>query len=739
LSVFRLEARTRLAQGKHMYFQRTNPQVFSRYRHEHSEPLLAALEAYDNSIDAGATIIKMRWNMTGLKLQHHIVFEDDGRGMGPDAVLAYLSNGYHLRRTGNTTGDTIGDTISCYGEGGKAGPLRFGADMLVQSRTGDGTFTTALLSHTFHNDQDLQDVFIPLESSQNMTKERPQQSLVIGDETVSTHEILKKYTQKFLPDYQETFDKMAPTGTCIFVFNIDLVGFKFTENDIVHDPNIPKVDPPRYDIHCSLRDLISHYYQPRSEGGPVPALILGDEPVKLLSWDLHNMETNHDWHPADGKGSGSGGCAWWPERHRVILKQGYSRPATPGCGTDVNKKTNRYKYLTGIFVYLPHCSFWRVVHYEPAKPQPNTGSGIFDHEVITWGLVTLLFAKNGMNCALKPNVFKTQLLDTSNQLLQAIKLERLKFAERVARVRQSERAAASHPSHSTTPNPPARRQSEKVAASRRKATPNPPARVHGVRHSERLAAPRAPATPNSPATSRSGAQVPPDTSRAGAAESRGLDSLAVAAAAYDKGGTSGRKACADQGVGRGQTIVPVGSGTGTLDQSRPDSCNGSRKRKGKGRATAKSMIQRVLHSVKTGKSKLETKLNKSFLEFCEQNNITEGNSAKRARTQSATVGPASRVTSQATLAHSIETHRVISRGTVEFQTWWLEDGKKSEEATWAPIKTFIDYHGGAISRVTKCFCDYVEAHRGDLEKTIQKFYVDYDNYCSQATESESDG
>ncbi|KAG8455603.1 hypothetical protein GDO86_001705 [Hymenochirus boettgeri] len=208
-------------------------QLTFEYLHTNStthEFLFGALaELVDNARDADATRIDIfsvpREELRGSFM---LCFLDDGAGMDPNEAASVIQFGRSAKRTPESI------QIGQYGNGLKSGSMRIGKDFILFTKKGD-TMTCLFLSRTFHEEEGIDEVIVPLPTWNSKTCEPITDNMEkFAIETELIYKYSPFHSQK---EVIEQFKKISGnTGTLVVIFNLKLMDTGEPELDIVSDP-----------------------------------------------------------------------------------------------------------------------------------------------------------------------------------------------------------------------------------------------------------------------------------------------------------------------------------------------------------------------------------------------------------------------------------------------------------------------------------------------------------------------
>uniref|UniRef100_A0AAX7VDU3 CW-type domain-containing protein n=1 Tax=Astatotilapia calliptera TaxID=8154 RepID=A0AAX7VDU3_ASTCA len=214
------------------YSNLSRAQLTFEYLHTNStthEFLFGALaELVDNSRDANATRIDIYTEKkTELRGGYMLCFLDDGTGMDPSETTHVIQFGKSNKRSPEST------QIGQYGNGLKSGSMRIGKDFILFTKKND-TLTCLFLSRTFHEEEGLDEVIVPLPSWDIKTKE----PLTSDPEkyAIETELIFKYSPFKNEKQLMEQFNKIeGNSGTLVIIYNLKLMDNGEPELDVETD------------------------------------------------------------------------------------------------------------------------------------------------------------------------------------------------------------------------------------------------------------------------------------------------------------------------------------------------------------------------------------------------------------------------------------------------------------------------------------------------------------------------
>ncbi|XP_024131199.1 ATPase MORC2 isoform X2 [Oryzias melastigma] len=214
------------------YSSLSRAQLTFEYLHTNStthEFLFGALaELVDNSRDANATRIDIYTEKkTDLRGGFMLCFLDDGIGMDPNEATHVIQFGKSSKRSPEST------QIGQYGNGLKSGSMRIGKDFILFTKK-DNALTCLFLSRTFHEEEGLDEVIVPLPSWDLKTKE----PLTSDPEkyAIETELIFKYSPFKNEQQLMQQFNKIeSSSGTLVIIYNLKLMDSGEPELDIDTD------------------------------------------------------------------------------------------------------------------------------------------------------------------------------------------------------------------------------------------------------------------------------------------------------------------------------------------------------------------------------------------------------------------------------------------------------------------------------------------------------------------------
>ncbi|TKR75819.1 hypothetical protein L596_017058 [Steinernema carpocapsae] len=232
----------------------TQASIAYEYLHANStthESLFSAIaELVDNSRDAKATKLDIDIN------DEMLYFVDDGCGMSKTEVASIVDFGHSTKRMDD-------QMIGQYGNGLKSGTMRIGKDFMLFTKK-DGLLTAMLLSRTFHEQNRLKKVFVPIPC---FNQERFAHYNNKEDEKRHNLEmrIIHEYSpfKDFSAFYRQFSYIIGETGTLIVCYNLRHIETGGLEMDL--DSNLEDIRVREYDSELiqevnSLRHYLSVLY-----------------------------------------------------------------------------------------------------------------------------------------------------------------------------------------------------------------------------------------------------------------------------------------------------------------------------------------------------------------------------------------------------------------------------------------------------------------------------------------------
>lgn len=215
------------------YSSLNRAQLTFEYLHTNStthEFLFGALaELVDNARDADATRIDIyAERREDLRGGFMLCFLDDGAGMDPSDAASVIQFGKSAKRTPEST------QIGQYGNGLKSGSMRIGKDFILFTKKED-TMTCLFLSRTFHEEEGIDEVIVPLPTWNARTREPVTDNV---DKFSIETELIYKYSPfRNEEEVMTQFMKIpGDRGTLVIIFNLKLMDNGEPELDIISNP-----------------------------------------------------------------------------------------------------------------------------------------------------------------------------------------------------------------------------------------------------------------------------------------------------------------------------------------------------------------------------------------------------------------------------------------------------------------------------------------------------------------------
>ncbi|XP_066459849.1 ATPase MORC2 isoform X1 [Eleutherodactylus coqui] len=215
------------------YSSLNRAQLTFEYLHTNStthEFLFGALaELVDNARDADATRIDIytvpREELRGGFM---LCFLDDGTGMDSSEAASVIQFGRSAKRTPESI------HIGQYGNGLKSGSMRIGKDFILFTKKED-TMTCLFMSRTFHEEEGIDEVIVPLPTWDSKTGEALTDNM---EKFAIETELIYKYSPFHShKEVMEQFRKITgDSGTLVVIFNLKLMDSGEPELDVVSDP-----------------------------------------------------------------------------------------------------------------------------------------------------------------------------------------------------------------------------------------------------------------------------------------------------------------------------------------------------------------------------------------------------------------------------------------------------------------------------------------------------------------------
>ncbi|PKU38485.1 morc family cw-type zinc finger protein 2 isoform x1 [Limosa lapponica baueri] len=189
----------------------------------------ALAELVDNARDADATRIDIYTERReDLRGGFMLCFLDDGTGMDSNEAASVIQFGKSAKRSPEST------QIGQYGNGLKSGSMRIGKDFILFTKK-DNTMTCLLLSRTFHEEEGIDEVIVPLPTWNARSQEPVTDNM---EKFAIETELIYKYSPfKSEREVMEQFNKIrGEKGTLVIIFNLKLMDNGEPELDVTSDP-----------------------------------------------------------------------------------------------------------------------------------------------------------------------------------------------------------------------------------------------------------------------------------------------------------------------------------------------------------------------------------------------------------------------------------------------------------------------------------------------------------------------
>ncbi|NXS19789.1 MORC2 protein, partial [Mystacornis crossleyi] len=157
-----------------------------------------------------------------------LCFLDDGTGMDSNEAASVIQFGKSAKRSPEST------QIGQYGNGLKSGSMRIGKDFILFTKK-DNTMTCLLLSRTFHEEEGIDEVIVPLPTWNARSREPVTDNM---EKFAIETELIYKYSPfKSEREVMDQFSKIrGEKGTLVIIFNLKLMDNGEPELDVTSDP-----------------------------------------------------------------------------------------------------------------------------------------------------------------------------------------------------------------------------------------------------------------------------------------------------------------------------------------------------------------------------------------------------------------------------------------------------------------------------------------------------------------------
>ncbi|XP_062446103.1 ATPase MORC2 isoform X2 [Rhea pennata] len=156
-----------------------------------------------------------------------LCFLDDGTGMDSSEAASVIQFGKSAKRSPEST------QIGQYGNGLKSGSMRIGKDFILFTKK-DNTMTCLFLSRTFHEEEGIDEVIVPLPTWNARNREPVTDNM---EKFAIETELIYKYSPfKSEQEVMEQFNKICgEKGTLVIIFNLKLMDNGEPELDVTSD------------------------------------------------------------------------------------------------------------------------------------------------------------------------------------------------------------------------------------------------------------------------------------------------------------------------------------------------------------------------------------------------------------------------------------------------------------------------------------------------------------------------
>ncbi|NXC45001.1 MORC2 protein, partial [Penelope pileata] len=157
-----------------------------------------------------------------------LCFLDDGTGMDSNEAASVIQFGKSAKRSPESM------QIGQYGNGLKSGSMRIGKDFILFTKK-NNTMTCLLLSRTFHEEEGIDEVIVPLPTWNARSREPVSDNM---EKFAIETELIYKYSPfKSKQQLMEQFNKIrGEKGTLVIIFNLKLMDNGEPELDVTSDP-----------------------------------------------------------------------------------------------------------------------------------------------------------------------------------------------------------------------------------------------------------------------------------------------------------------------------------------------------------------------------------------------------------------------------------------------------------------------------------------------------------------------
>ncbi|CAJ0963546.1 unnamed protein product, partial [Mesorhabditis belari] len=213
----------------------------------------AIAELVDNSFDAGSSSLSIDYDPQIQALS----FLDDGCGMTRDEVISVVSFGHSVKKADP-------NTVGQYGNGLKSGSMRIGKDFILFTKKKE-LRTCLFLSRTFHEGNNLKEVFVPTPSFVEGDSAYLEDQVADRERHSTEMDIIFEYSPfKDAGTFFAQFDRIkGSNGTLILCYNLRQLDLCIPELDFtsdIYDIRLSKNAEQREEERNSLRAYLSVLY-----------------------------------------------------------------------------------------------------------------------------------------------------------------------------------------------------------------------------------------------------------------------------------------------------------------------------------------------------------------------------------------------------------------------------------------------------------------------------------------------
>ncbi|KAH0515694.1 MORC family CW-type zinc finger protein 2A [Microtus ochrogaster] len=215
------------------YSSLNRAQLTFEYLHTNSDADATRIDIYagcrpvsgNSPVMAAASFTERRDDLRGGFM---LCFLDDGAGMDPSDAASVIQFGKSAKRTPEST------QIGQYGNGLKSGSMRIGKDFILFTKKED-TMTCLFLSRTFHEEEGIDEVIVPLPTWNARTREPVTDNV---EKFAIETELIYKYSPFHTEEQVMAQFMKIPgnSGTLVIIFNLKLMDNGEPELDIISNP-----------------------------------------------------------------------------------------------------------------------------------------------------------------------------------------------------------------------------------------------------------------------------------------------------------------------------------------------------------------------------------------------------------------------------------------------------------------------------------------------------------------------